>query len=108
MTGQRNINLRLIISERFKQSLGLRLSTSQVYLGSFSDLTSPALVIRMKREHLARERFISCLQGEQRQESQNALYPSQGILIQNNQYAVVEYLGVACPGPQQNLQEGNW
>ena len=42
------------------------------------------------------------LSGEQRQEGQNGLFASQVILTQNNQYAIVGYFGVACPGPQHN------
>ena len=53
---------------------------------------------------LSHGRFISCFQGEQRQESQNALCASPVTLIQNK-YATVGYFGVACPGAQHGQHE---
>ena len=53
------------------------------------------------RESLFHMEVYFLLSGEQRQEGQTALSAAQVTLIQNNQHAVVGYLGVACPGPQQ-------
>ena len=55
-------------------------------------------MIRMQEEDTSCGRFISCFQGEQRQEGQKALFASQVSLIQNHRYAIMGYFGVACPG----------
>ena len=52
--------------------------------------------------HLPHERFISCFQGD-RKESQNVplvLALSYVTLIQNNQDAIMAYLGMICLEPQ--------
>ena len=54
---------------------------------------------------LSHERFISCFQGD-RKESQNVplvLAISYVTLIQNNQDAIVAYLGIICLEPQYHM-----
>ena len=75
-----------------------------VYAG-FSALNPLAPVIRMQGEHLSGGRFISCFQGEQRLEHQNALFASQVNLIQNNQYPIVGHFEVAHPRSQHILEK---
>ena len=53
--------------------------------------------------YISHEVFISCSQGNSFREGQNTLFSSAAskvILIQNNQYDIVGYFRVACPGPQ--------